>query len=364
MPAEYGGAEIYARRLIPALLGERPELRLSVFCATEALPVFREEAWAAEVELVHVPVRARSRARRVLAEQTLLPRAVRRARVDLLHNLVTTAPALPGAPQVTTILDVIYKRFPETHAGVLAHGLRLLVPLAARRSRRVVTISEASKEDIVRFLGVDPGRVDVTYLGPGLPDAEPVPEPNVRSRLGLGEAPIVLTVSAKRPHKNLGRLLDAVARQREAVLVVPGYETPWEAELRSRSAALGLGERVRFAGWIDDALLAGLYGAATCFVFPSLAEGFGLPVLDAMRRGVPVACSSATSLPEVGGEAVLYFDPLDAAAIADALGRLLEDTPLREKLAAAGRKQAERFSWAETARGTLESYERALSSRS
>ena len=106
----------------------------------------------------------------MLAEQTLLPRAARRARVDLLHNILNTAPAMPRVPQVTTILDVIYKRFPETHAGVLASGVALLVPLAARRSRRVLTLSEAAKDDIVRYLRVEPDRIDVTPLGPGLPD--------------------------------------------------------------------------------------------------------------------------------------------------------------------------------------------------
>ena len=128
----------------------------------------------------------------------------------------------------------------------------------------------------------------------------------------------MLTVSAKRPHKNLERLFEAFSQVRaepEPVLVVPGYPTFHEPELRARADALGVGSRIRFMGWIDDDVLDSLYRAASCFVFPSLAEGFGLPVLDALVRGTPTACSNASSLPEVGGDAVLYFDPTDTGAI-------------------------------------------------
>jgi glycosyltransferase involved in cell wall biosynthesis len=296
----------------------------------------------------------------VLAEQTLLPAAVRRADIDLLHNVFTTAPALPGVPQVTTILDVIYKRFPETHRGLLTYGMRVLVPLSARRSNRVLTLSESAKADIVRFLGVPADRVDVAYLGPGLPaHVEPTPEKKLRQRFGLGTAPIVLSVSAKRPHKNLERLIDAVGAietDPAPVLVITGYPTAYEEEeLRARARS-----RVRLAGWVDDETLAGLYNSSVCLAFPSLAEGFGLPVLEAMLRGLPVACSTATSLPEVAGDAALYFDPTDTRAITDALERLLTDGRLREQLAAAGRKQAAKFSWKATADATLRSYQRAL----
>ena len=364
VPQETGGSEMYARRLLPALLAAAPNLDLTVFVPREAGAFLVQDPPAGRVEVVRVPVNARSRPARVVAEQTLLPLLARRARIDLLHNLFTTAPAAPAVPQVTTILDVIYKRFPETHAGVLAHGLALLVPLAARRSRRVLTISNASKQDIVRFLGVEPERIDVAYLGPALPDGiEPVAEAELRRRFDVGEAPLVLTVSAKRPHKNLERLIEAVALlpgPARPVVVVPGYPTPFEAGLQRRAAAVGADDQIRFAGWVDDATLEGLYRAAECFVFPSLAEGFGLPVLDAMARGTPVACSNATALPEVAGHAALYFDPNDAQAIAGALHRLLTDAALRERLRKAGPQQARRFSWETTARATLASYERAL----
>ena len=121
-------------------------------------------------------------------------------------------------------------------------------------------------------------------------------------------------------------------------------------------------QRVRILGWLGEGELEGFYDAATCLAFPSLAEGFGLPVLEAMARGLPVACSDATSLPEVAGEAAVYFDPLDVPAMTGAIERLLVDTDLRERLAVAGRKQAARFTWERTAEGTRRSYERALAS--
>jgi glycosyltransferase involved in cell wall biosynthesis len=291
----------------------------------------------------------------VLAEQTLLPRAARRARIDLLHNTLNTAPAFPGVLQVTTIHDVIYKRFPET-AGRLNVGVALLVPLAARRSNVILTDSQASRRDIIGFLGVEPARIAVAPLGPGLPEPdEPLPTAELRKRLGLARAPIMLTVAAKRPHKNLDRLLDAVDRlNTDAVLVIPGFKTFFEAELMQRA-----GERVRFLGWVDDRALDGLYRAATCFVLPSLAEGFGLPVLEAMARGTPVACSDIGALREVAGDAAVYFDPHDPAAIARALERCLDDEDLRARHRAAGMERARRFTWSRTAEATLEGYEQA-----
>lgn len=361
VPGETGGSEIYARRLVPALVEAAPGVELVLFVGREAAPALREEAWAESVEVVRVPVEARSRARRVLAEQTLLGLAARRARVELLHNLFTTAPAFPGVPQVTTIYDLIYKRYPETHGGLRARGLELLVPLAARRSRRILTLSEATKRDVVERLGVPGARVDVTYAGPGMAeDLEPVGEAELRERLELDDAPIILAVAAKRPHKNVERLIDAFGRlgDRGAVLLVVGYPTAFEADLRRRAASLG--DRIRFTGWVDDATLEGLYRAATCLVFPSLAEGFGLPVVEAMRRGLPVACSNTTSLPEVAGDAALYFDPTDTGAIAGAIESMLADSGLRERLRGAGLAQAAKFSWEATACATLAAYERAL----
>jgi glycosyltransferase involved in cell wall biosynthesis len=361
VPGETGGMEVAARELVPALVGAAPDVRFTAFVCREAA----EDPIGQVVNTVTVPVAASSRPARVRGEQQHLPGLARRAGVDVLHSLAGTAPLRGPFARVVTIHDLIYRVFPETHRGVLGLGMRVLIPLSARRSHRVIVDSQSTADDVVKHLAVPPDRVDVVPLGLGTTRrATPLPEPEVRRRFDLSESrPIALSVSAKRPHKNLGRLLDALAllpAECRPVLVVPGYPTWYEDELRGRAARLGIGDEVRFLGWVDGSELEGLYAAATCFVFPSLYEGFGLPVLEAMARGVPVACSDRSSLPEVAGDAALLFDPEDVRAIAGALEQLLTDEALAQRLREAGRLRAETFSWQRTAEGTLASYRCAL----
>jgi glycosyltransferase involved in cell wall biosynthesis len=356
VPGETGGSEIYVRHLIPKLAEVRPDLDLVAFV--------NREGGGAELgvaEVVEVGVSGRSRARRVLAEQRRLPRLARRHGIELLHSPGTSAPRRPGVVSVVTILDVIYARFPEAHTLPMRLGMRVIVPLAARGADRVITISNAAAGDIADVLSVPRERIDVTYLG-GRPTGPATPETELRRRLELGDGPLVLSVSARRPHKNLPRLIEAFANvtaDEAPLLVLPGYETPFEDELRRRADELEVAQRIRFLGWVSDEDLEGLYAAATCFAFPSLAEGFGLPVLEAMQRGVPVACSAAGPLLEIGGDAVRYFDPVDVEGMARALSDLLVNQRLRAELAKAGRERAHSFTWERTARETVESYQRA-----
>ena len=355
-PGDTGGTEVYARQLVPRLIEAWPQAEWIAFTGRELGDEMRRAPWSPALRLVRLPVSSHTRARRAAAEQGMLPGAVARARLDLLHSLASTTPLLARPRTVVTIHDVIYKRYPDAHAGVLTHGMALLVPAAARRARRILTPSRAAAADLHGYLGVPEAKIDVTPLGPGLePLDHATPEAELRSRLELGDGPLVLSVSARRPHKNLSRLLDAM-RGIDATLVLPGYPTAFDGELRERAA----GAKVAFAGWLPDADLEGLYGAATCLAFPSLAEGFGLPVLEAMRRGLPVACSDATSLPELVGDAALTFDPESTEQIARAIRRLLAEPELREDLARRGRERARRFSWEHAARDTVASYRRAL----
>jgi glycosyltransferase involved in cell wall biosynthesis len=363
VPGETGGMEIYARELIPELLAAAPRTRFTAFVNREAAAA-GDGPWGEMIPAVTVPVRARSRVQRVRGEQQLLPRLAAGAGVDLVHSLASTAPAWGRFRRVVTIHDLAYRLVPEAHLGVLGLGMRVLVPLAARRSHRIITDTESTREDLRRLLGVPPSKVDVVALGMGTHRrAKPTPEPDLRSWLGAGERPIVLCVSAKRPHKNLLRLLGALALTRaehRPLLVLPGYPTPHEDELRRRASELGVTGDVRLLGWVDPSDLEGLYAAAACFVFPSLLEGFGLPVLEAMARGVPVACSGRGALGEVAGDAALRFDPESEPAIAAAIERLLGDRAEADRLRAAGHERAARFRWAATADGTLAAYKRAL----
>jgi glycosyltransferase involved in cell wall biosynthesis len=364
VPGETGGMEVAARELIGALIDAAPQgTRFTAFVNREAAAA-KDGPWGELLPAVTVPVNARSRIQWVLGEQALLPRLAVRAGVDLLHSLASTAPARGRFRRVVTVHDLIYARFPEAHSGIRDLGMRALVPLAVRRSDRVIVDSHSTERDLVELLGTPRERIDVVPLGLGaVKRVEPVGESALRAALDLGERPLVLSLSAKRPHKNLSALIGALARipaQRRPLLVLPGYATPYEADLRERARALRVEDDIRFLGWLPDEQLEGLWSAATAFVYPSLYEGFGLPVLEAMARRVPVACSNASSLPEVAGDAALMFDPHDEAAIAAAIERLLTDSIEAERLRARGRERAARFTWERTARLTLSVYESTL----
>jgi glycosyltransferase involved in cell wall biosynthesis len=265
---------------------------------------------------------------------------------------------------VVTIHDVIYRIHPDAH-GWRSLALRALIPLAARRSDRIIAPSHTTERDLVRLLHVPPEKVDVVPNGIGMPPAAKwPPEEDVHRRYGLGAGgPLLLTVSLKRPNKNLERLLDALAlvpAERRPLLVLAGHATPYQARLEARAAQLGVSAHTRFLDWVPSEDLEALYRAATAFVFPSLYEGFGLPVLEAMTRGVPVACSNRGALAEVADDAALLFDPEEPRSIADAIERLLADASERERLGDAGRTNAARFSWSATAAKTISTYEAAL----
>jgi glycosyltransferase involved in cell wall biosynthesis len=356
VPGETGGMEIAARTLIPALRAAAPGVRLTALVNREA---------AAEdfgIERLVVGVRASNRVEWVRGEQQLLPGLARRAGCDLVHSLGSTAPAWGRFARVTTIHDLNYLVVPDAHFGARGLGMRVLVPLAAHRSHRVIADSESTRRDLTARLRVPAAKIDVVPLGVGTPpDVAPTPEAELRARLDLGARPVVLSLSAKRPHKNLRGLLDALARippERRPIAVLPGYPTPHEAELRDRAAALGVD--VRWPAWVSAEDVAGLLRLAAVFVFPSLYEGFGLPVLEAMAAGVPVACSDRSSLPEVAGDAALLFDPADPGAIAAAIERVLADPAEAQRLRAAGRARAATFTWRRTAELTLAGYEAAL----
>ena len=362
VPGYTGGTETYARELIPELVAAAPDTRFTAFVNREAAAC-SEAPWGELIPAVTVPVRARNRTEWVRGEQQLLPRLAKRSGVDVLHSLANTAPAWGSFRRVVTIHDLAYRMAPEAHLGLLGLGMRVLVPLGARRSQRIIVDAQSTRDDLDSVLGIGADRVDVVPLGIGAgARSVPLPEAELRSRLSIGTRSIVLCVAAKRPHKNLMRLIGSlalIAPDRRPVLVLPGYHTAHENELRERASELGLAADVRFLGWIDSDELEGLYAAAACFVFPSLIEGFGLPVLEAMSRGVPVACSGRGSLAEVAGDAALRFDPESEPEIATAITRLITDRDDAARLRAAGRARAAQFSWSATAAGTIASYRRA-----
>jgi glycosyltransferase involved in cell wall biosynthesis len=364
VPEETGGMEVAARELIPALLSQAPAgMRFTAFVNREASAAGVQ--WRDLLPTVTVPVHARNRVQWVLGEQTLLAPLAARAGVDLMHSLASTAPLWGPFRRVVTIHDLIYARFPDAHSGLRDKGMRVLVPLAARQSHRVIADSHSTREDLIEMLGLRPERIDVVPLGVAVHARADAPaEAETRARFELGSRRVLLSLSAQRPHKNLASLIGAlgeIAPERRPLLVIPGYRTWHERELRELAARVGVTDDVRFLGWISASEVEGLWAVADAYVFPSLYEGFGLPVLEAMARGVPVACSDASSLPEVAGDAALLFDPRSQSAIAEAVLRILEDEGLRERMRTLGCARAALFTWELTARMTLESYARALS---
>lgn len=360
VPGETGGMEVYARELIDRL-ADRPGLELVALVNRETA-ADRSGPWGETVPMRVVGVHARNRAAWVGGEQLLVPRLAAEENCAVIHSLASTAPLRSRAQRVTTIHDLNYLHVPDAHFGLRGLGMRALVPAAARRSHRVIVDAASTRDDLVRLLGTPSSKIDVVPLGVApQPAVAPTGPAELRARLGLGDAPVLLSVSAKRPHKNLMRLLEAVALLPAAgrpALVLPGYPTPHEAELRSRAAALRL--NAVFPPWVSPADLEGLYAVAAAFVFPSLAEGFGLPVLEAMARGVPVATSARGSLAEVAGDAALVFDPEDVGSMRAAIERVLRDPVEADRLRIAGRARAATFTWERTAEGTEAAYRRSV----
>lgn len=357
-----GGLDTYVRALVPELARLAPDVEFSVFSNPRGRDYLADDGLGDSAELVTHPLIGR-RGLKALSELTVLG-AVAGRRVDLLHSVALTAPLKTRAVNVVTLADVTWIVAPEPGEAGTVRLWRVIVPPVARRADRVLALSEAAAAHLVEFLRVPRERIDVVPLAAGGSALlEPTPAGELRSRLDLGAGPVVLTVSAKKANKNLLRLVRAMAlivtEWPDAKLVMPGNPTPHELELRALAEELGLSANVAFPEYVDAADLEGLYELADCFVFASINEGFGIPLLEAMRRGVPVACSRASALPEVAGEAARYFDPYDVQDIATALGELLRDHGLAAELSARGREREALFTWEAAARGTLDCYARA-----
>jgi glycosyltransferase involved in cell wall biosynthesis len=374
-----GGSGTYARQLLPHLLLAEPQLRLTAWIGTTAPDWLLQEPWAQEVRWVRLPVPGIGTPWHLWHELAGIGLDAGRRRLDVVHGLANLAPLVhPRVASVATILDVIWIHHPEATGPRFRAVMGTLVPLVGRTSTRIIAISEAARDDIADTLALDIDKFDVTPLG--IDRAAIVDGPSqidngdtstgrrsaaIRERLGLDGRPIVLCVAAKRAHKNLHGLISAFAQlAREPAsplqLVLPGSPNDYERELRAQALELGIEASVHFPGWVSDADLAELYSAAACFVLPTFQEGFGLPVLEAMARGVPVACSAIPALTEVAGDAAAFFDPHDPSSIAQTIARVTGDKQLARSLVRRGQERCRQFTWERTAQATLASYRRAL----
>jgi glycosyltransferase involved in cell wall biosynthesis len=357
-----GGVGRYATELVPALV--KQGVSVTAFVSRDLPSPVAEAAWASEVDWVRFPVAAVGSPVHLVAELAAIPPLARRRRIDVVHGLVSLVP--PFAPRVATVSTLHDLTWWHHRDAMPRHSRavqRALTPLCARRADRVITGAETARDDIVRTLGLDPAKVRVVPHGaPAGRTVDPTPAAEVRARFELGSARVVLTVAQVRRYKNITRLVEAlgVLEADDVTLVVCGAPSEHSAELQALAKRLGVGPRLRLTGWVTDADLEGLYRIADCVALPSLSEGFGLPVLEAMSRGVPVACSNAGALREVAGDAARLFDPHDARGIGAAIGSLLADRASADDLVRRGHERAATFTWERAARETVDVYREAM----
>jgi glycosyltransferase involved in cell wall biosynthesis len=362
IPGETGGRETYVRELVPALLERAPELELIAFVNRDSGTSLAAELGEG-VRAVQVGVSARNRAQWALGELALVSLAARRERVDLLHSMANFAAVWGPFRRVVTIHDLQYQAVPELISGPVRAGTSALMWLAAHRADRVIAVSGAAREEVIAGLKVKRERIDAVPNGVRPPPPDP-PTAGLRERYRLRQQPIALAVATNLPHKNLPTLIDALALmapERRPVLLLAGHGTD-DGALQTLASSAGVAADVRLLGACSRAQLDSLYALADCLVLPTLHEGFGLPVIEAMVRSLPVACSDIAALREVAGDAALYFDPRTPAEIAARIDELLSDRALAQRQRERGVARGAEFSWSAAAAGTLESYAQALAS--
>jgi len=326
---------------VSALLAELPRLDEELdFAAVTRHPEL------VPIGVEPVELRARSQPLRMAIS---FPRLLRRLRPSLAHFQHVIAPGCP-APAVVTIHDLSFERDPRLMARRDRFFFQTMVPRSVRRAARILTVSERTKRDLVERYGTPEGKVVVTPNG-----VDAAFSPDGPRRNG---APYLLFVGALQSRKDPLAAIEALSMTNADLhLVLAGPDKGSGREVREEVARLRLERRVEFAGHVEKTELAALYRGATCLVFPSRYEGFGLPVVEAMASGTPVVATTAGAVPEVAGDAAILVEPGDAVALAGGIERALAD---RERLVRAGLERARRFSWTETARRTLAVYRELL----
>ena len=355
LPGKVGGSEVYLRNLVRSMARVAPENEYLLYVNRESAGLLGAEG----IREVQCNVAAESRPMRILYEQTMLPILARRHGLDALLSAGMTAPFFCPVTSVLTVYDLQHVNEPQNFNRWYLLFLKTIISLSARSAKSVLTLSEKSRRDIVRVYGLSPERVAVTYLAADRSVFYRRSEAEIASlkeKYGLPEE-FILYIASSLPHKNYERLLCAFAEVRRKMpdikLVLIGARDYGHEAISARIESLGLSDSVLFLGWLPFEEIPVIYSAASLFVFPSLHEGFGIPVLEAFASGTPVVCSRIEPLDEVAGDAALFVDPLSADAIAEGILRVLGDSQLKDALRAKGLKRAGEFSWERTASRTL-----------
>ena len=360
--AQQGGNETYIRNLIAALAELDHTHQYTLYFSTaSAAEDWRNRYANFAVRLLPPPTP-------LVRVPLALALELRRRPVDVLHVQYTAPPFCP-APVVTTIHDLAFEHLPETFTRRGKAQLRLTVRRTARQAAHILTVSEFSRQDILKTYGLPPDKVTVTHNGC---EAHFTPQPAseheteaIKQKFGIARD-YLLAVGSLQPRKNLVRLLRAYAQLREQQpsfqlqLVLVGRQLWLYQEILREIRQQNFAADVIVTGYANDEDLPALYRSAVALVYPSLFEGFGLPPLEAMACGTPVITSNSSSLPEVVGDAALLVNPYEESELAQAMWRITNNTALRSQLSQAGRQQAKRFTWSAAAEKTLRTYQTVI----
>ena len=357
VPADRGGVGRYVDELLPALAAEGADL--VVICQDRDAGHYAE--LVPDADLRAAPAAIARRPVRLAWEQVGLSRLARKAGADVLHCPHYTMPLVSRVPVVTTLHDATFFTHPEVHLPVKRRFFRTWTRISLARARRCVTPSAATRDELVRIAGADPGRVDVAHLGVDPARFHvPTPEERAAARAHLGiEGPYLAFLGTLEPRKNLPALIRAWSTIDDAPDLVLAGGRGWDEEVERAAATVPATHRLHRPGYLPLELLAGYLGEAQLVVYPSLGEGFGLPVLEAMASGAPVLTTKLLAIPEIGGDAVAYT-ATDEDSIAADLRALLADPGRRAELAADGLTRAATFDWRSCARAHLAAYAAAV----
>jgi glycosyltransferase involved in cell wall biosynthesis len=361
VPADRGGVGRYVDGLVTAL--DSADVSLAVVC--QRSDTERYSRLAPHVEVLSGPTAISHRPARLAWEQTGLPLVAQSVGAEVIHSPHYTMPLHTSIPVVVTVHDATFFSEPALHSAVRGAFYRSATRTAVRRATRVVVPSFSTRDELVRLLEADPDRIDVARHGVDSATfhvADQAERDRVTARLGIKQQPYVAFLGVLERRKNVPNLIRGWVQACDGLAEPPALvlagSSGWDDEVDQAVAEVPAGLRVLRPGYLRPADLAGLLGGAAVVAYPSAAEGFGLPVLEAMACGAPVMTVARLSLPEVGGDAVDYTEP-DAESIGAGLRALLEDEPRRRALAEAGQVRAREFTWAASAEAHAQAYRRA-----
>ena len=360
IPGVVGGTETYARSLIHALAREDSDNEYAVFLSREAADL--DVTPAPNFRRIVCPIVAMKRAARYSWEQAVLPLQLLRENPALIHSLGYVIPLAARGPQVVTVHDVNYLGHKGRRTAVGRRAFQFFVERTVKRADKVITISEFSRSEIIRHMKAPEEKVVVVHAAGREASDAPAFTAEGSEMLRSIARPYIVAFSSLSAHKNISRLIAAFTKIAASVphsLVLIGH-LPEKSTERSEIEAAG-DDRIHFTGYLPDAEVEHLMRNASLFAFPSLYEGFGLPILEAQNAGVPVVCSSAGALPEVAGKGALVFDPHSVDDMANSMQRCLVDVDLRVSLVKSGYENARQFSWSRAARETLGVYKSVIS---